>query len=448
MGSKAPEPSLMEMMWETDGSIPTWVGQSKTEPFDVREFLVSREAPADNAAPLYFQAMAVVGPEMYRSGPPSWPWHVQTPAWEKAKALEADIRRLAYVERLRAGQIPSADVARVLESARPAIEALAGAQEKPACVFVTGLGISTLVPHISSAQGWVRLSTLELHQARLNGDISAAESAIARTLRLSRDLRPRGFGVCQRVANAIDADLIDSIEGITLGQPQCDSAACDRLVALLVAHEEAIAPWRLEGMRMEYLALRALIDQFKSQKLSKDDTSILEQIYSQAQRSAFAKTDLDAEVAALDQVFAAVLRNADLPYREAITETSVKDALARYPADRFPILHAVVTADQQKQQIEGAARRATKVAGLECLLALRRYYAVHNGPPADLAAACSEAGLTAVPTDAFSGEPMRFTMNGQVPVVYSVGTDLKDDGGTQDSKGKNEPGDWLFFFRG
>ena len=114
-------------------------------------------------------------------------------------------------------------------------------------MFVTGLGHSTLLAHVSSARGWVRLSTLELHQARLNGDISAAESAIARTLRLSRDLRPRGFGVCQRVANAIDADLIDSIEGITLGQPQCDSAACDRLMAILVAHEEAIAPWRLEG---------------------------------------------------------------------------------------------------------------------------------------------------------------------------------------------------------
>ena len=71
-GSKAPEPSLMEMMWENGGSIPAWVGQSKTEPFDVREFLVSREAPADNAAPLYFQAMAVFGVEMYSaSGAPS-----------------------------------------------------------------------------------------------------------------------------------------------------------------------------------------------------------------------------------------------------------------------------------------------------------------------------------------------------------------------------------------
>jgi len=439
----------MEMMWENGGSIPAWVGQSKTEPFDVREFLVSREAPADNAAPLYFQAMAVFGLEMYSaSGAPSWPWHRQTPAWEKAKALGADIDRLADVEKLRAGQIPSADVARVLESARPAIEALASAQEKPACVFVTGLGISTLLPHVQSARGLVRLSTLELHQARLNGDISAAEAAIARTLRLSRDVRPRGFVVCQLVADAIDADLIDSIEGITLGQPQCDSAACDRLVALLVAHEEAIAPWRLEGMRMEYVVARGLIDQFKSQKFSEDDMSILKQDFSQAQLSAFAKTDIDAQVAALDQVFAAILRNADLPYRAAITDTSVKDALARYPAERFPILHAVVTFAQKTPKIEGAPRRATKVAGLQCLLALRRYYAVHNGPPADLAAACTEAGLAAVPTDAFSGEPMRFKMNGQVPVVYSVGTDLKDDGGNQDSKGESKPGDWLFFFRG
>jgi len=40
MGSKAPEPSLMEMMWETDGSIPTWVGQSKTLPDPLRSRFV------------------------------------------------------------------------------------------------------------------------------------------------------------------------------------------------------------------------------------------------------------------------------------------------------------------------------------------------------------------------------------------------------------------------
>jgi hypothetical protein len=45
--------------------VPAWAGQDKDEPFDVKQFLESRAAPEENAAPLYFAAMAEISVGMY-----------------------------------------------------------------------------------------------------------------------------------------------------------------------------------------------------------------------------------------------------------------------------------------------------------------------------------------------------------------------------------------------
>ena len=51
------------MLPDATTDIPAWAGKDKDEPFDVKKFLESRAAPADNAAPLYFEAMAEISPE-------------------------------------------------------------------------------------------------------------------------------------------------------------------------------------------------------------------------------------------------------------------------------------------------------------------------------------------------------------------------------------------------
>ncbi len=60
------------------------------------------------------------------------------------------------------------------------------------------------------------------------------------------------------------------------------------------------------------------------------------------------------------------------------------------------------------------------------ILALRAYQLTHGQLPADLNALVPEF-LAAVPVDDFDGQPLRYSA--EKKIVYSVGKDLKDDGG-------------------
>ena len=100
------------------------------------------------------------------------------------------------------------------------------------------------------------------------------------------------------------------------------------------------------------------------------------------------------------------------------------------------------------EAIQALATTEANLHGLETLAAVRRWQITHRERPAvlprNLAAACREAGLKAVPIDPFSGQPMKFVVRDGRPVVYSVGKDGKDDGGTVDSKNDAQPGDLIY----
>lgn len=96
------------------------------------------------------------------------------------------------------------------------------------------------------------------------------------------------------------------------------------------------------------------------------------------------------------------------------------------------------------------------------LIALRRWYGVSSEPPADAMAICSAAGISPVPTDEFSGGPLRLvTFSVETPIedpydksrkalagesiVYSVGPDGRDDRALKSYGFRpDQPGDLLF----
>jgi hypothetical protein len=92
-------PAFLLALPGADSAVPSWAGQAMDNPFDVRQFLQSRAAPADNAAPLYLAALADFGTEMdfcFRITE----WEARKPSVE---ALSAAITRLADEDRLRSG---------------------------------------------------------------------------------------------------------------------------------------------------------------------------------------------------------------------------------------------------------------------------------------------------------------------------------------------------------
>jgi hypothetical protein len=73
-------------------------------------------------------------------------------------------------------------------------------------------------------------------------------------------------------------------------------------------------------------------------------------------------------------------------------------------------------------------------------LAAERYRIKHGEWPAALADLCKEGLLSAVPVDPFDGRPLRYKALPDGVLIYSVGTDGEDNGGTIDRERLVGPG--------
>jgi hypothetical protein len=87
----------------------------------------------------------------------------------------------------------------------------------------------------------------------------------------------------------------------------------------------------------------------------------------------------------------------------------------------------------------------TQLQATRVILALRGYQLTHGNLPADLNALVPEF-LDAVPADDFDGQPLRYAPDRKI--VYSVGQNLKDDGGNESRTGpsNNRPLDFVYKF--
>jgi len=441
-----PVSALPAMMYDADGTIPPWAGQEKGEPFDVREFLESRAAPADNAAPLYFAALAEVSADM-RAGPNApawWPWKGPTPT--RVRELMVKIDDLAQPDKLRANAFPPAEIENVLGMARRALEKLDQAQQKPRCVFVSGTNIDSFLPYAQASRAFARLAMIQLYHARLKGDFDQAELVIRRTLRLARDLRPRGFIVTQLVSFALERLVLSAMGDFTLTQEGLGTRECDRLLALLAEHRRDPLSLVEEALRMEYIMVRNTLEDLRTGRRSAEEFA--RQHGTEAAKYAdlaaeIHHTDWEREVNVCNRFFAGALAAARHPIHEVLATEPRADE-----ADRIRAKGGVVTAElfpPIETFFPGVARHEALVAGTQCLVAVRRYVLVHGEPPPDLAEATRDAGLSCVPTDPFSGQPMRYKVVNGKPVVYSVGQNLTDDGGTAESFDTRPPsGDILY----
>lgn len=102
---------------------------------------------------------------------------------------------------------------------------------------------------------------------------------------------------------------------------------------------------------------------------------------------------------------------------------------------------------QARQSIQGAEskhhRAVSRVRLLEAELAVRCYAAEHGAPPRQLAELVPQY-LERVPQDPFGSQPLAYRSQGTNWLLYSIGPDRKDDGGTPAGRGTSGRGDLLF----
>ncbi|MDB5389460.1 MAG: hypothetical protein JWM11_5106 [Planctomycetaceae bacterium] len=416
-------------------------GKRSTEPFDVKAFLATRTAAADNAAPDYLLALADLHSSMdYVHTPEEWQKRLPS-----VQALQKAIEQTADIDRLRSGAIPIADVEPVLVLARPTIDKFTQAQNKTNCVFDTDLHIGSIPPYILSVRSFGRMCIVELFAARQKGDFAAAHQTLKRALRLSRDLRPKGTLITQLTATALETLISSTICDLTLSQPGLTVENCDQLIELLTEHWRKRLDILQEAIRIEYILTQNTLIDIQSHRLS---LAKLVQFVGNGQGALeitsqqLIQTNWDAERSACDEVYAAALRHANDSLRTLKTGwAKTKDGQnLPNPSNLLGLLTSTI-----KDGFIASWKEKTRLAAVIALVALRRYQLTHNGAaPPDLDTAILAARVSIFLRDGFNDGNLGFSVVNGKPVVYSVGFDLVDSGGKIDSGGDKKNGDIIF----
>jgi hypothetical protein len=106
--------------------------------------------------------------------------------------------------------------------------------------------------------------------------------------------------------------------------------------------------------------------------------------------------------------------------------------MPRISASRWRFLDspAGTIAYLQQQRAAAIARMLAQVRSADCMIAIERYRQAHQGAlPATLDSLMPQF-LDRIPVDPFSGASLKFKVLGDRYVVYSIGADFKDGGGT------------------
>jgi hypothetical protein len=401
---------------------PDWIGSDA--PFDVAAFFAA--VPHErNASPLYLDAFFEFGSEMalcFPEGPER--------DGRRQAAEDRSNRYMALYEVLQkdpAG-VSAEEVDAVVKLYESGFRKLAEAQRRDRCVFETGLGTESPLPHIQVARQVARVASLRVRRAVERRDFAAAIRDVEMMLRMVRDLQPRGHMISQLVAAAITqvvcADMVQAI----LAAPGLRVEHCDRLLQVFLSHEARASDGYAEGLRAEYLTARiSLGDIVRDQPRLAGQSSPAEHSRHVRDLKNYYRTLLDFD---------------GLPYARRIEQITTwkiserEDTLIRMLAMTEPAVVALFS--------QGTGRMIASLRATECLIIMRRWQLTHRGVPRALLVAAREAGLEAIPTDPYDGKPMRAAVLEGQTVVYSVGKDGHDDGAQKDSKFDTQPGDLIF----
>lgn len=442
-------------------SPPAWLG--KDVPFDVAAYF-DAPPPAQNAAPLYLDALFEFSGDLagcFPSGP-------ETEARAKAARERAQrLRPLTEAFTRDPSSVDRAALKAVLPSYQTGFQKLGQAQQRSRCVFESGLGVTSVMPHAQATREVVWVVCLRTLASLDRGDIDGAIANVTGALRMARDLQRRGGSIPQLVYAAEVRLLTKSAVTPILSHPKLTAAQCDRLIKAFTEHEARALDGYSEALKAKYVVLRTTLhdvsgrpgdrDRTAADKAKADTLAILEQLVQDPQQKARVQT-IKAElpnatsqqyadaVAAGNTYYRNLLAAAKLPYAEKQARvqsvSSLPETKAGAPLELTRVLQTA-EAPELRELILTLTRAEASERGVEAMAAVRRWQVAHKALPKDLAAACKEAGLKAVPVDPFAAsQTIKFVvLNGQ-PLVYSIGKDGKDDGGKVDSKNESQPGDF------
>ncbi len=290
--------------------------------------------------------------------------------------------------------------------------------------------IGTLVPHVDKVRRVSRLLTLDAQRKSADGDPDGAVRMCQAALNAGRSVGDEPLWISQITRRMCALEAVVVLEGV-FARGEAGARPLEELQRLLV--DETAHPALLIAARDVRVGFFLPLELMRTGKFDRASYRVMPSRLGTA-----ADTWLDAQKARAAQAaylrywtaFVEIVKGPPETHEERIRQ------LARPTATLPPLIEGL---SGHTDWIKPARTFHTIQARLECAaaaLAAERYRLAQGHWP-DRLDALVPAYLAAVPRDPFDGQPLRLRLLPDGLVIYSVGPDRQDDGGTLD---RHDPG--------
>ena len=435
-------------------------------PHPLGEFIKS-VPPERNASPLYLEAVKTLAGSIAVCFPES----------ELAKLKEIGTQNKERIE----GWYSKYETDKVLPDLKDlkafdsVYKGLALAQRKPDCSYMVVNDLQTIVPEVPIIRVLVRLTIL---RAATSGESQRVQSNLDELRIVLRYLRELGhhstFGQVTTLSS--ERFLLERVLPLLIQRDDFDADDARSLLSVLEEHAENTSfDWFISAERSEQLMFYRFLYQLEN------DPEAASSLINSMSFGSGAKTESEQNRFNMIRLLLARMTKEQIgknraEYDEA--QEMVVDYLRNHHDDQWTPLQkvqAVRTAKSKK--IAGKARQILSgqlsdpdelkstpwvavlfypaslynVRQLIDTIAFRRVAAAQvaatlwsmtrDDPPTDVEAILKHAGSTSSPIDPFTGQALKRIVKEGVPVIYSVGNDLRDDRAVSASQSATTPGD-------
>jgi hypothetical protein len=310
-----------------------------------------------------------------------------------------------------------------------------------------GQGFNSLLPHLAPIKGAIAVLTSEAILHVSDGEIPQAIDAFVAARRLTDSISQEPVLISQLVHVAGWKIICKRLEW-TLNAANLTPEQLELLQKMLADAEEGAFYRGLVGEQATGCAVfhdpkwqQALFFDFNSAAANKPDRSgqfKTQLLIGLLKTSGFFKKDKAFYLHAMSNNVA-ITR---LPVCERFTAS--QNSPAPLPPSKFYILSSMLLPALGKAASRDADRTAN-VRVAETAVAVERYRRANSNTVPDDLMQLVPAWIPAIPCDPFDGKPLRFKKRPQGYIVYSVGSDQQDDGGTEyDRNNRNARSDVTF----
>jgi hypothetical protein len=263
------------------------------------------------------------------------------------------------------------------------------------------------------------------------GDAEAALRSVRAILFASRSIGDEPLSLSQWVRMACRALAVDSLERV-LAQGEPSPEALAELQQLLENEEQEdllLYAFRGERAGLEHLLAGMQTGQVRPALLNGVGLTNSRAEGMAAGFALYSPGSLKTQRAALLRCMTQAVEAARLPVEQ---QQEKFDQIVAELRDQGILVRLLTPADAK--QVEGNRRRVAQMRCAIAAVAAERYRRTHGDWPASLDALVADGLLKQVPADPYDEAPLRYHVRDDRILIYSIGTDREDNGGTFDNK--------------